>query len=105
MENSRYIVFDPVSNWYKNNKNNTTKRVFEQDGYKNRSWWNNKIAELIALGYKEVDDATGGDHDYIVYDTKRKEWCWWENGFCPFCCNPKEFPKDKNLNYWSECRT
>lgn len=35
--------------------------------------------------FKEVYGMTGGDDDFICIDTLRKEWCYCENGFMPFC--------------------
>ncbi len=35
--------------------------------------------------FTEVYGMTGGDDDFICVDTLRKEWCWCENGFFPFC--------------------
>lgn len=35
--------------------------------------------------YRRVKDCTGGDEDFIVIDTLRKEYIWCESGFAPFC--------------------
>lgn len=37
------------------------------------------------IGYNEVPNNTGGDEDFIMIDSLRKEWIWCENGFEPFC--------------------
>lgn len=35
--------------------------------------------------YVLIVDYTGGDHDILVIDLKRKEYTFAENGFYPFC--------------------
>lgn len=93
---SRYIVFNPIRDFYEKYPDGDLTSV---EGYKGRRWLTDKISELTRLGYSETYDATGGDHDYLVIDTERKEWCWWEFGFWPFCGH--EIPDGKNLEYWA----
>ena len=99
LNTNRYIIFNPIRDFF---ENNPTGSLQKEDGYKNRKWFTDKISELTNLGYTESYDATGGDHDYLVIDSKRKEWCWWENGFYPFCSD--EIPTNKNLEYWATHR-
>ena len=40
---------------------------------------------LKNLNYKEVDNLNGGDDDFLMIDTFKKEYVWCENGFLPFC--------------------
>lgn len=43
------------------------------------------IGVLEKLGYKQIPDCTGGDQDFLMIDTLRKEYIWCEYGFSPFC--------------------
>ncbi len=43
------------------------------------------ISLMENIGYNEVENNTGGDEDFIMIDTLKKEWIWCENGFEPFC--------------------
>lgn len=100
----RFTTFDPVCNFYNNPRNvgKTLSNGKSDDLIK--KWYHNKIGELTKNGYKENKnaDVTGGDHDYIIIDHIKKEWCWWENGFWPFC--GESFPTDHTLEYWANRR-
>lgn len=43
------------------------------------------IDKLNEIGYNKIPDCTGGDEDFLMIDTLRKEYIWCENGFYPFC--------------------
>jgi hypothetical protein len=43
------------------------------------------IVVLEEDGYNQIPDCTGGDQDFLMIDTLRKEYIWCENGFSPFC--------------------
>jgi len=45
---------------------------------------NHFIDKLNEIGYKQVPDCTGGDQDFLMIDTFKKEYIWCENGFYPF---------------------
>lgn len=67
----------------------------------------NKIKKLEQKKYNHNLAATyrtGGDNDFLVIDEKRKEYCYWENGFYPFCYE-SNFPITHNLKYWAEHRS
>lgn len=76
---------------------------------------NHFIDKLNELGYSEVPNSTGGDEDYLMIDTFRKEYIWCENGFAPFCSDEHmykyEFSKTpekirlEDLEYIEERRT
>jgi hypothetical protein len=59
---------------------------------------------LQLCGYTQVPDATFGDEDFIVIDRKRKEWCFWENGYLPFSGLESNYPENKTLTYWNRNR-
>lgn len=40
---------------------------------------------LNKKGYIEIPNNTGGDENFIVIDSIRKEYIWCEYGFAPFC--------------------
>jgi hypothetical protein len=46
---------------------------------------NHFIDKLKEIGYREVQNSTGGDEDFLMIDTFFKEFIWCENGFAPFC--------------------
>lgn len=46
---------------------------------------NHFISKLNEIGYKEIPNCTGGDEDFLMIDTFRKEYIWCEEGFLPFC--------------------
>lgn len=46
---------------------------------------NHIVDKLNTIGYKKIPDCTGGDQDFLMIDTLRKEYIWCENGFGPFC--------------------
>lgn len=52
---------------------------------------------LKELGYKEIANFNGGDDDFLIFDTLRKEYIWCENGFSPFCSD-ELMKKYENLN-------
>ena len=62
---------------------------------------NHIIDKLNEIGYKKIPDCTGGDEDFLMIDTLKKEYIWCENGFAPFCSDEQmynyEFLKDINL--------
>ena len=104
---SRFTILNAVREFY-NNRSNRGKTL--SDGKSDRlikNWYAYQIDLLFRTGYKENKraDVTGGDHDYIVVDHKNKEWCWWENGFWPFC-GPfgDEYIKNNTLEYWANHR-
>lgn len=43
------------------------------------------VDKLIEMGYKKVPDWNGGDDDFLVIDSVRKEYIWCEFGVSPFC--------------------
>jgi hypothetical protein len=101
----RYEAYDPLGLFYKQNKS----------GYDEFIRLKGSITEQVRkfvtqIKYKEnivASDATGGDHDFIILDHKKKEWCWWECGFSPFCQilnNPKYNIKGFDLEYWTRQR-
>jgi hypothetical protein len=72
-----------------------------------RKWYTDEIVRLKKQGYThnvEATEMTGGDNDFIVIDHKKKEYCFWENGFSPFCGSDEDFPQDKDLNYYAKHR-
>jgi len=69
------------------------------------------VNKLNEIGYKNVPDCTGGDQDFLMIDTLRKEYIWCENGFSPFCSDYEmskyEFcdnPKSISLKYLEKNR-
>lgn len=56
---------------------------------------------LKNLNYKEVDNLNGGDDDFLMIDTFKKEYIWCENGFYPFCSDDTmynyEYSSNSNL--------
>lgn len=97
---NRYEIFDAVQIYYANGIG----QVSQFKDSENKK----KVAELEDLGYTHnhyVTEATGGDNDYIVIDHQNKEFCFWENGFSPFCFDDSEELNSKeNLSYWSDNR-
>lgn len=43
------------------------------------------VNKLNEIGYKNIPDSNGGDNDFIMVDSLRKEYIWCEYGFGPFC--------------------
>lgn len=97
----RFSQFNPIADFYRK-RSNWNKPL---STHLIKKWYDTKIVALKKLGYKEniKADVTGGDHDYMIVDHQRKEWCWWENGFHPFCSSP--FPTTHTLDYWSSHRS
>ena len=65
---------------------------------------NHFVDKLNEIGYKRVPDCTGGDEDFLMIDSFRKEYIWCENGFLPFCSDEamlkyefKDEPKEISL--------
>ena len=109
----RYTIYDPIKNFYKRNSGVGVDVLMKQDGYKYNpkrgmnNWFAKYVAKLEKKGYTHNMAATlvtGGDKDFLVIDNKKKEYCFWENGFTPLCYEPKEFPVDKDLEYWADNR-
>lgn len=97
---SRFTIYDPIYNFYKRNERGPFKDLYN---YKN-TLLSRYMRRLQKLGYKHNVSATymtGGDNDYLVIDHEKKEYCFWENGFYPFCMPPKTFPQKHDLKYWA----
>lgn len=71
------------------------------------NWMVKYTTNLNKKGYthnRVASAQTGGDNDFLVIDHKLKQYCFWENGFWPFCYSEKIFPVSKNLTYWATHR-
>ena len=112
MKKQRYIIFNPIADFYQANPQVGYNGLEQQQGYNTVAhhgmavlkWHRDKMIELESIGYKHCESATaqtGGDNDYLVIDTLKKEFCFWENGFQPFSGDPKNFPTTRSLDYWS----
>lgn len=109
----RYTVYNPIVNFYKRNKGVGYPGLSKAKGYQydketgTNIWLSKYIKRLTNLGYthcKSATQVTGGDNDYLVVDHKEKQFCFWENGFAPFCGRPGSFPETHNLEYWADHR-
>ncbi len=107
----RYTKYDPILNFYKRNKGVGYSGLCKAAGYQHdqksgmNRWFSKYIKRLENLGYrhcKAATEVTGGDNDYLIIDHKKKEFCFWENGFTPFCGDA--FPETHDLKYWANHR-
>lgn len=64
----------------------------------NKELINHFINKLNEIGYKKVQDCTGGDEDFLMVDTFNKEYIWCEFGFSPFCSDEDMFKHEFNEN-------
>lgn len=54
------------------------------------------VQTLINLNYKEIQNFNGGDNDFLMIDTLKKEYIWCENGFHPFCSDESMYDYEFN---------
>lgn len=105
-----YEVYDPIAIYYKSHPNAAYEDLSKEPGFQwndefgVNQWMTDKIHSLGKM-YKhcEWDSINGGDDDILVIDRKSREWCFWENGFWPFCLGDEEVKKmdlGKNLKFW-----
>ena len=71
---TKFTVYDVIYNYWRNHEQYPTEGL---DSLVKRLY-KKKIADLTKSGYRENvrADITFGDHDMIVIDHERKEWCW-----------------------------
>ncbi len=123
MRKYRYTSFNCIRNYYNKSSEHNYNSLILEEGYSTRvpvdcqkagrpilycrKWDADKIAKLEKQGYIHnfnATESTGGDNDFIVIDHLKKEYCFWENGFYPFCGYYRNFPQDEDLEYHSYCR-
>jgi hypothetical protein len=59
---------------------------------------NHIIDKLNEIGYIKIPDFIGGDEDFLMIDTLRKEYIWCEYGFAPFCSDEEMYQYEFNDN-------
>lgn len=104
---NRYYKIDLINEYYSKNSNKGYTDLIQEPWYSGNSevMYKNTINDLTLKGFTENKEAdvTYGDHDFIIVDTKNKEWCWWENGFQPFC-GLQSYPEDHDLKFHAKTR-